>query len=538
MSIEDYIQVDAKRQGSTFSPLADAEQTLRNRGDRSAEANKSSACADLSRQCFAESAQKRASVDFRFRSQFDEKLSKLFDGDKPLEIDSGKDKGTAKQNWLVVMNLATDFGGECTIEKRTNKLQELAKSTEGKPVTIVVQSAVLDEKSGKYNLERFVLKDGKVEKLKSPGESKGYGSDVEGLMKYASSTFPAKNVGLILDSHGSGNDGLMGDNGNLSLADLKTHVQTALKGSGHEKLDFLQFDACLMAQNGVLESTQSIAKHVVASAEPEGVTADTAAADNKNLAQLLKNPNMTADQLAELCVAQAKDVNGFDTLAHFDMAKYSAFRQSLDSFGEGLTKLWDDPKQQEVLRQIVGQTFEYGGGGGGGIGGLFHILGGGKDKYALNPEDSSDNNSQAQLRPPKPGFEQLLDYLRERPLFSEMPFHELPPFSRCLGTAKRDLKDFVDKVVAAIDAGKLKDEDGKLKAAAEKLLKEGESLTKSFFGRGEHKGLGGLSVFLPEPGCHGDATSISTTGGWREFQQLLQKDKGKIDKDNKGKDKP
>ncbi|MFX8805410.1 hypothetical protein ABTM67_19700, partial [Acinetobacter baumannii] len=54
-------------------------------------------------------------------------------------------------------------------------------------------------------------------------------------------------------------------------------------------------------------------------------------------------------------------------------------------------------------------------------------------------------------------------------------------------------------------------------------LKEGESVTKSFFGRGERKGLGGLSVYLPADGAHDDIATISSTGGWRQFQELLKK---------------
>ena len=456
-----------------------------------------------------------------YGKSIDDKLLKLFDGDKPLEI-SGKEKAKDKQDWLIVMNLAVDFGGECTIEKRTKKLQELAAQTEGKDVTIVIQTASKDEKSDKYSLQRFVLKDGKVTELKSPGESQGYGNDVESLLKYATQTYACKNLGLILDSHGNGNEGLQGDNGDISMADFKTHIESGLKNSGHDKIDFLQFDACLMAQNGVLETTQSLARHVVASAEPEGVTADSAAADNINLEALLKNPKMTPSQLADYCVEQAKNIEGFDTMAHFDMEKYKSFRDSLDEFGEGLSKLWKNDDYRAVLQQIIKDTFEYGGH-------TFKIpnifdpsIIFGKEKpgsimeFLGKPDRPNESGAELTDRPRWPRLEQM-----SRPDLHEL-LGGLPSFSRSLGTDKRDLKDFVQKVIKAIDDGKIMDEGGKLKAAAEKLLKEGESLTKSYFGRGKHSGLGGLSVYLPETGG-GDATTISTTGGWRQFQDLLRK---------------
>lgn len=450
----------------------------------------------------------------KFNSQFDSKLSKLFDGDKPLEIKGG-DKKSEKQDWLVAMNLATDFGGECTIEKRTKKLQELAAQSEGKAVTIIVQTAVKDEKSDKYQLERFVIKDGKVTQLKSPGESQGYAGDVESLLKYATQNYQSKNLGLILDSHGHGNEGLTGDNGNVSMADFKTRIQNGLKDSGHDKLDFLQFDACLMAQNGVLEVTQSLAKHVVASAEPEGVTADSAAADNYNLEQLLKNPAMTPAELAAFCVNKAKNIDGFDTLAHFDMSKYASFRSSLDQFGEQLANLWKSKDDQSVLKDIIGNTFEYG------VNQEFRIRGG-KAGAAVLEQGIFGGRLPSLGDKPEHGFPGLLDL--GRPLLHH--FLDDFPIRKTLGDAKRDLKDFVERVIAAIDAGKIKDAGGKLKEAAQKLLKEESELTRSFFGRGVHKGLGGLSVYLPT-GPGGDAATISTNGGWRQFQQLLRGEKAK-----------
>ncbi len=489
----------------------------------------------LGNECFAELSNSKSSHKDSLEKQFlDDKLSKLFDGEKKLEINGAGCNEGKKQDWLVVMNLATDFGGSCTIENRTKKLQELAAKTEGKDVAMVVQASVLDESSGKYKLERFVLKDGKVEKLKSPGESGGYGADVESLLSYAGKRFPAKNLGLILDSHGHGNEGLQGDSSDLSMSDFKKHVASALKSSGHEKLDFLQFDACLMAQNGVLEASQSIAKHIVASAEPEGVTEDTAAADNKNLEKLFANPKMTADEFAETCVKLAKDVNGFDTLAHFDMEKYQAFRKSLDGLGEELAKAWKKPEQEKVLRQIIKETFHYGVEN-------FRIVQNADKKLdavrakpieSIKPEQSTEIQNQNQNTGRFGGLSEILNHvprLFEKPESDSSPkpsFEDILPYlfnlGRRLGSEKRDLKEFVEKVVSAIDAGKLEDADGKLKEAAKAVLKESSTLTRSYFGRAEHRGLGGLSVYLPEAGGSADAATISKAGGWRQFQELLR----------------
>lgn len=423
---------------------------------------------------------------------------KLFDGDKPLEV-GGAPREHPRQDWVIAMNLAADFGNECTIEKRTKKLQELAADTRGKPVTIVVQFAV-KQKDGACKLERFALNGGKVVKLESPGRSGGYASDVEQLLKFTSQNYQTRNLGLILDSHGTGNGGMSGDTGSLSLTELRDSVTRGLRNSGHDKLDLLQFNACLMGQNGVLESTQSIARHIVASAEPEGTGAQGRDFDNRVFRELLRNPSMTAGDLADVGIRQARDMaRDFPTLAHFDMEKYGKFRESLDVFGEKMAKLCKDPAQLAVIQNIIRETFAYGGGS---IKFLNLFLGGGKDKPFLGKPDF--------IKPPSG---------------SDWGFQGIGGSGFRAESGRRDVKDFVARVLLAISKGQLKDEDGSLEKAAKSLLIDGTALVKSFFADGkERMNTGGLSAFLPTSATDdgfGDPMP-SNTGGWRQFQQSLR----------------
>lgn len=428
---------------------------------------------------------------------------RLFDGDKPLEV-GGAPRERPAQDWVIAMNLAADFGNECTIEKRTKKLQELAADTQGKPVTIVVQFAV-KQKDGACKLERFALNDGKVVKLESPGRSGGYASDVEQLLKFTSQNYQTRNLGLILDSHGTGNGGMSGDTGSLSLTELRDSVTRGLRNSGHHKLDLLQFNACLMGQNGVLESTQSIARHIVASAEPEGTGAQGRDFDNRVFRELLRNPSMTAGDLADVGIRQATDMaRDFPTLAHFDMEKYGKFRESLDAFGEKMAKLCKDPAQLAVIQNIIRETFAYGGGS---IKFLNLFLGGGKDKPFLGKPDF--------IKPPSG---------------SDWGFQGIGGSGVRAESGRRDVKDFVARVLLAISKGQLKDEDGSLEKAAKSLLIDGTALVKSFFADGkERMNTGGLSAFLPTS-AHDDGFSDpmpSNNGGWRQFQQSLRDSLGK-----------
>lgn len=462
---------------------------------------------------------------------------RLFDGDKPLEV-GGASRGRPRQDWVIAMNLAADFGNECTIEKRTKKLQELAAETRGKPVTIVVQFAV-KQKDGACKLERFALNDGKVVKIESPGRSGGYASDVEQLLKFTNQNYQTRNLGLILDSHGTGNGGMSGDTGSLSLTELRDSVTRGLRNSGHHKLDLLQFNACLMGQNGVLESTQSIARHIVASAEPEGTGAQGRDFDNRVFRELLRNPSMTAGDLADVGIRQATDMaRDFPTLAHFDMEKYGKFRESLDAFGEKMAKLCKDPAQLAVIQNIIRETFAYGGGS---IKFLNLFLGGGKDNPFLGKPLLDF------AKPPTPP----MDFSKPPVGFGKPPLGGLgkppwdgvkPPIGGDWGfpgdgssgfraeSGRRDVKDFVARVLLAISKGQLKDEDGSLEKAAKSLLIDGTALVKSFFADGkERMNTGGLSAFLPTS-AHDDGFSDpmpSNMGGWRQFQQALRDSLGK-----------
>lgn len=517
---------------TTLSLLDRLERTVRQAGNTSA-----GACAGIVNT--AGGAVLRAVHDITFGPVF-----RTRESDKPLEIKADPEP-PVKQEWTIAMYIATDFGNECTIEKRTKKLQELAEGTKDKPVTIVVQTAVKN-KDGGYDLERFALKNGSIIKLESPGKTKGYAQDVEDLLKFTTTKYESKNICLTLDSHGTGNGGLHGDVGDMSLASLTKAVKNGLKGTVHEKLDLLQFDACLMAQNGVLESTCDITKHIVASAEPEGTGAGALTADNRQLTELLKKPKMTASELADTFVAQSNDNPDFKTLAHFDLEKYSKFRKSLDTFGEKLTKLCANEDNLKVIRKILSETFTYGkpnfmpkpaapGGNGSEhdnswwMRRIQSLLGG-----ASFP---SDKDAPPLINRPASGV-----VLPQLPTLEPRPSSQLQPlsqpelsqlesdgiagiFNRLWGERhKRDLKDFVARVLLAIDKGHLTDEDGSLRQAAKDVLIDGTALTKSFYGRDERKTLGGLSAFLPSEASNGGTSDpvLSTEGGWRQFQKILR----------------
>jgi hypothetical protein len=88
----------------------------------------------------------------------------------------------------------------------------------------------------------------------------------------------------------------------MEVPELEKTLSQSLQGSGHAKLDLLDFDACLMGQSTVLDHMNSVADDVVASASYEkGSTQNL----NAWLTDLLQNPEMDGEALGNTIVHDA-----------------------------------------------------------------------------------------------------------------------------------------------------------------------------------------------------------------------------------------
>jgi len=95
------------------------------------------------------------------------------------------------------------------------------------------------------------LSNGRINELKSVGKvDMGKPETLRDFIIYVKENFPAEKYGLIMWDHGGGSIAGFGqdekfNNSSLSLLDMKHAFEEA--GLGDEKLEFLGFDACLMA---------------------------------------------------------------------------------------------------------------------------------------------------------------------------------------------------------------------------------------------------------------------------------------------------
>jgi hypothetical protein len=369
-----------------------------------------------------------------------------------------------RREWTIAVDLAVTMNaqgqyGKLGAEDKMARLRQLQSQTLNSPVTIVAQQIVPQKQDGKtsYVLNRYAIHDGQIDNLTpTPVVSKGTTQDLTDLVKIAGQQYPSAKLGLVTNSHGDGDDGLIGDNGKVSLPQLQSAIKEGLKGSGHDKLDLANFDACLMAQVGVLSEMAPVAKQLIASATPENA-GENSSVDGQNLnawlGDLLKKPQMDGRQLAQDIIKKADQganddgtVHGTDTLAHFNLEHpYTRFEKGFDQFSEALAKAaMGDPKNKQAIREAMGDAR-----GSAGLGSVF---------ASIDPLT------------PKGYAAQLKD-------------------------EKRDLGAFTSSIDKLVAAGKISDPDGSLARTAAELQRSQAAMTEQFHGP---KGTNGLTAFLPE----------------------------------------
>jgi Clostripain family len=368
------------------------------------------------------------------------------------------------RQWTIAVDLAVNlkdkgpYGHLGAEDKMARLLQLKAQIPANSPVTIVAQQIIPETHDGKttYSLKRYAIHNGTIDDLTpTPVPSKGTAQDLTDLLQIAGKQYPSARLGLVTNSHGNGDDGLQGDNGDVSLPQLQTAIKDGLKGSGHDKLDLVNFDACMMAQAGVLGEMDPVAKQLIASASLENANGGADGQKlNTWLQDLIKNPKMDGKQLAEDIVRRAEkganDERGFQgtpTLAHFNLEeRYPAFEKDLDRFSDEISQAAArDPKSKEAIRKAMGESSQY----------QAHSMS--FDLNALTPES----------------------------------------FAEQLKSEKSDLASFTSAIHKLAADGTITDPTGSLAHATSDLQVSQKALTEQFHGR-KDRPWQGLTAYLPD----------------------------------------
>jgi len=135
----------------------------------------------------------------------------------------------------------------------------------------------------------LVLGGGRWNEVRDYGEvSMGRADVLSGFIEEAAGRFPADKYGLVMSDHGNGADGGYYDVGapgiaHLTVADMRAGVLRGMQAAGIDEFEFIDHDACLMANYETASALGPLTRYMVASEE---ITFGSQTLSNEALASL------------------------------------------------------------------------------------------------------------------------------------------------------------------------------------------------------------------------------------------------------------
>jgi len=193
------------------------------------------------------------------------------------------------------------------------------------------------------------------------------------FMEWGMKNYPAKHYALVMWDHGAGFKGSMTDDETKHLIDNR-ELRDALKGVEQDtgnKVDVLNFNACLMGQAEVAYELRDAAKYLVGSEEVEaglripipGLVGTTP--QHKVMTDLKEGikekGEVTPEELAKLYVFEAKNQFGqtmfTPTQSAIDLSKMEQVKTDADEVAKSLLdEIKKDPATIDIIRKDIKNT--------------------------------------------------------------------------------------------------------------------------------------------------------------------------------------
>ena len=256
----------------------------------------------------------------------------------------------------------------------TSDLKEIL-NVSGKPenVNIVIQTGGASRWSSTYGISanelgRYVVTtDRKLQKVDSLTKaSMGLQSTFENFLKWGLETYPAEKTGLIMWNHGGALDGVCFDETDNYNSLTNDEVNAALKNAFNyvgrtEPLEWIGYDACLMAVQDIAEFNSHYFNYMIASQETEA--GDGWDYDGGWLADLYKNP--TGDSLpilSKICDTFISDNSyyGEATLSVLDLKEMDTYLTAWENMADKLSTIITSSTAWNTFNNLVKNCTQYG----------------------------------------------------------------------------------------------------------------------------------------------------------------------------------
>lgn len=281
---------------------------------------------------------------------------------------AGPGVGSSESGWTIMVYLCgsdlESSGGLASLN-----LEEMCSAVLPEDVNVLVETGgtstwywdgIETDVLGRYQVMDGSLEEAETVELASMGDP----STLTGFIQWGIETYPSEHYGLILWDHGGGNaDGVcydeLYDGDNLTLPELGS----ALSDTG-STLDFIGFDACLMASFETAKAISGFGYYMVASEETEpGQGWDY----ESMLNAIGEDPSMQGDALGKvICDAFLDKCLRLDcadeaTLSVIDLSAVDMLDRTFDEYTSGMAMAADDVEALNSVASGADQTESYGG---------------------------------------------------------------------------------------------------------------------------------------------------------------------------------
>ena len=233
----------------------------------------------------------------------------------------------------------------------TGDIQEILKVS-GQPddVNIVIETGGASSWASTYGissskLERWHVEDKSLVKDASlTYASMGLTSTLQSFLEYGLNNYPAERTGLVLWNHGGGMHGVCYDEKKSDDSLLDNEVKSAVSGAlsncgmSGQKLEWIGYDACLMAVQDIAEMNSPYFNYMIASEESEAGYGW----DYDNWVDDLYSKKTTPVILKAICDSFISDNGGVNsssgdqTLSYLDLSKASAYKAAWENMAAQL----------------------------------------------------------------------------------------------------------------------------------------------------------------------------------------------------------
>ena len=219
--------------------------------------------------------------------------------------------------------------------------------------------------SANYLTRYHVANKGLVKDTQLTKASMGLQSTFQSFLEWGMTEYPAKKTGVIMWNHGGALDGCCFDENfdddPITNAEAKAAYAAAFNNVGRtENLEWIGYDACLMAVQDIAEFNSQYFNYMVCSQETEGGYGWDY--DGGWLKNLYNNPTglSTSDLLTQICTTFIADNTSEATLSALDLTKMSAYKSAWETVASQLTSIINSSSKWTTFKNVVNQCKKFG----------------------------------------------------------------------------------------------------------------------------------------------------------------------------------